>query len=75
MDLCEFEDSLIYSVSSRTAKATHREMEKPCLGKQNKTLRSSGLPGIPFLLSHLADPESLLSCHWKVWARMQGGAR
>jgi hypothetical protein len=34
VDLCEFEASLVYRVSSRTARATHRE--KPCLRKQKK---------------------------------------
>ena len=33
VDLCEFEASLVYKASSRTAKAVS---EKPCL-KQNKT--------------------------------------
>jgi len=37
-------------------------------------LWSSGLPGIPFLLSPFVDPENLLSCHWKVWVRVEGGA-
>ena len=33
-DLCEIEASLVYRVSSRTAKTTERN--KPCLGKTNK---------------------------------------
>jgi hypothetical protein len=34
VDLCEFEDSLVYIVSFRTAKATHRV--RPCIKKQNE---------------------------------------
>jgi hypothetical protein len=32
--ISEFQDSLVYRVSSRTARAIHRE--KPCLGKKRK---------------------------------------
>ena len=35
VDLCEFEASLVYSVSSRTARDVY--MEKPCLKKPNQT--------------------------------------
>jgi hypothetical protein len=39
MDLCEFEVCLVYRVSSRTARPTHREMLSKKKKKKTKVLR------------------------------------